>query len=54
MLVCPSLDHAAEGLSFCGIFDGTAGFEAVEFVQKYLLDYFMSTEVLFNVIYFFL
>ena len=51
MLVCPLLDRVAEGVSFCGVFDGTAGSEAVEFVQKNFLVHLMNTEVFFPIIY---
>jgi serine/threonine protein phosphatase PrpC len=43
LVLCPSLGD--QKVSFCGIFDGTAGPEASDFIQKNILSHLLATEV---------
>lgn len=43
LALCPSLGD--QNVSFCGIFDGTAGSEASEYIQKNIISHILRTEL---------
>lgn len=47
MIVVPKLHH--DDIAFCGVFDGTVGPHASEFVVRNILDILMETEDMTNV-----